>query len=322
MKVLITGITGFVGSHLAEYILDNFSQIEIHGLKRHRSKMENIEHLDGKLRLHDCDIKDAHNVYFIIEEVKPDFIFHLAAQSYVPTSWEAPAETLHTNIIGQTNLFEAVRKFRAGGYDPVIQIAGSSEEYGLVFEKEIPIREDNPLRPLSPYAVSKVTQDYLAYQYFKTYGLRTIRTRAFNHSGPRRGEVFVDSNFAKQIALIEKGKKEPVISVGNLEAVRDFTDVRDIVIAYWLSVKKCKPGEVYNISSGKGWRIKDVLTSLIKMSTKQEIKIKQDPQRMRPSDNPILVGDSSKFRKETGWRPKISYEETLQAMLDYWRERV
>ena len=215
-----------------------------------------------------------------------------------------------------------MKKFHAGGYDPIIQIAGSSEEYGLVYENELPIKETNPLRPLSPYAVSKVSQDYLGYQYFKTYGLRIIRTRAFNHSGPRRGEVFVDSNFAKQVAKIEIGKQQPVIKVGNLEAIRDFTDVRDVVVAYWLATEKCEPGEVYNISSGQGWAIKDVLNKLVELSKRDDIKIEADPARMRPSDNPILIGDSTRFRQVTGWQPKITYEQTLKDMLDFWRQRV
>ena len=323
MKILITGITGFVGSHLAEYILDNFPDVELHGIKRWRSKTENVDHLDGKITYHECDIKDAHNVYEVIEKVKPDKIFHLAAQSYVPASWESPAETFSTNVVGQANLFEAVKKFRTGGYDPVILIACSSEEYGKVLPDEVPIKETNPLRPLSPYAVSKTAQDYMGYQYHQSFGLKIIRTRAFNHSGPRRGEVFVDSNFAKQIAEIETGKRNPVIMVGNLDAVRDFTDVRDIVRAYWIATEKCQPGQVYNICSGKGIRIKDMLENLVKLSKREDIKIEKDPKRMRPSDVPILIGDCSRFRKVTSWKPEIDYlTDTLKDTLDYWRERV
>lgn len=323
MKVLITGITGFVGSHLADNILANFPEVELHGLKRWRSDMSNIRHIENRLKLHECDIKDAHNLYEVIGRIQPDKIFHLAAQSYVPASWESPAETLHTNIVGQANLFEAVRKFRMSGYDPVMQIAGSSEEYGQVQPQELPIKEDNPLRPLSPYAVSKVAQDYHGYQYHKSYGLRIIRTRAFNHSGPRRGHLFVDSNFAKQIAEIEKGIRPPEIRVGNLEAIRDFSDVRDVVEAYWLATEKCVPGEIYNISSGQGHKIQDVLNKLVELSTLKDIKIVQDPERMRPSDVPVLVGDSSKFRQATGWKPRYDYlHQTLKDTLDFWRERV
>lgn len=323
MKILITGITGFVGSHLADYVLENYPQVEIHGIRRWRSNVDNIKHLENKVIFHDCDIKDANNVYKIIEQVRPDKIFHLAAQSFVPTSWEAAAETLNNNIIGECNIFEAIRKFKVSGYDPIITIAGSSEEYGLVYPNEVPIKETNPLCPLSPYAVSKIGQDYLAYQYWQSYKIRSIRTRAFNHTGPRRGEVFVSSNFAKQVAEIEKGVREPIIKVGNLEAIRDFTDVRDVVRAYWLAAEKCQAGEVYNICSGKGYKIKEVLDKLISFNKIKEIKVILDPQRMRPSDVPILIGDHSKFSEETGWQPEISFlDKTLKDLLDYWRERI
>ncbi len=317
MKVLITGITGFVGSHLADFLLEK-GDIEVYGIERWRSRTENIEHIKDRITLMGCDIRDASSVKKLIEKIKPDKIFHLAAQSFVPTSWHAPQETLTTNIIGELNVFEAVREL---GINPVIQIAGSSEEYGLVEENELPVKESNPLRPLSPYAVSKVGQDLLGYQYYKSYGLNIIRTRGFNHSGPRRGEVFVCSDFAKQIAKIEKKKQEPIIYVGNLEAIRDFTDVRDMVKAYWLATEKGKPGEVYNICSGKGYRIKEVLDILLSI-TKEKIKIKRDPKRMRPSDVPVLIGDNTKFRKVTGWKPEIPFEKTLEDLLNYWRERV
>jgi GDP-4-dehydro-6-deoxy-D-mannose reductase len=248
----------------------------------------------------------------------PEKIFHLAAQSFVGTSFHAPQETLTTNIIGQLNILEAVRSL---GINPYVMIAGSSEEYGLVYENELPIKETNPLRPLSPYAVSKVTQDLLGYQYFKSYGLNVVITRAFNHTGRRRGEPFVSSNFSKQIAMIEKGKQEPIIHAGNLEAIRDFNDVRDIVKAYWLSLEKCKPGEVYNICSGKGYKIKEVLGILLSL-TKVKVKITQDPDRLRPSDVPVLIGDSTKFRAATGWHPEIPFEKTLQDLLNFWRENV
>jgi len=316
MKVLITGITGFVGSHLADFLLVK-GNIEVYGIERWRSRTENIEHIKDKITLMGCDIRDASSVKKLIEKIKPDKIFHLAAQSFVPTSWHAPQETLTTNIIGELNVFEAVRELKM---NPFIQIAGSSEEYGLIKENELPIKETNLLRPLSPYAVSKVGQDLLGYQYYKSYGLNIIRTRGFNHSGPRRGEVFVCSDFAIQIAKIEKKKQEPVIHVGNLEAIRDFTDVRDMVKAYWLATEKGKPGEVYNICSGKGYKIKKVLDILLSL-TKEKIEIRQDPKRMRPSDVPVLVGDSAKFRKATGWKPEIPFEKTLEDLLNYWRER-
>ena len=325
MKVLITGITGFVGSHLADYILANFSEAEVFGIKRWRSKTENIEHLKDKVKFCECDIKDAHNVYEVIDEIRPDRIFHLAAQSYVPASWDSPVETLTINIVGQANILEAVKKIKSKekDYDPVILIAGSSEEYGLVHPDEVPIKETNPLRPLSPYGVSKVCQDLLGFQYWHSYKIKVIRSRAFNHSGPRRGEVFVDSNFAQQIAKIEKGKQEPVIKVGNLEAKRDFTDVRDIVKAYWLATDKCEPGEAYNICLEKTYSIQEVLDKLISLSTKKDIKVEQDPERMRPSDVPLLGGDCTRFKEATGWQPEIDYlNQTLEDMLNYWRERV
>lgn len=317
MRVLITGITGFVGSHLADYCLTK-PDVEVYGTIRWRSKRDNIYHIEDKINLHECDIKDAVSVQNMLKKVKPHYIFHLAAQSFVPTSWHAPAETLNTNIIGEVNLFEAVRDL---GLDPIIQVAGSSEEYGLADENELPITEENPLRPLSPYAVSKIAQDFLGYQYYKSYGIRVIRTRAFNHTGPRRGEVFVVSNFAKQIAEIEAKIKEPVIKVGNLKSRRDFTDVRDMVKAYWLAVENCKPGEVYNISSGKATSIKEILNKLIKMS-EVEIRVAKDPERMRPSDVDVLIGDSTKFRELTGWKPEIPFQKTLEDTLNYWREKV
>jgi GDP-4-dehydro-6-deoxy-D-mannose reductase len=317
MKILITGVTGFTGSHLAEFVLSQ-KKADLFGIERWRSRDENIEHMKDKINIFEADIKDASSMLRLLDKIRPDRIFHLAAQTFVPTSWHAPAETLTTNIIGQLNIFEAIRELKI---NPVIQIACSSEEYGLVREDELPITEENPLRPLSPYGVSKVGQDLLGYQYWKSYGLKVIRTRGFNHTGPRRGEVFVLSTFARQIALIENNLQEPVIKVGNLKAKRDFTDVRDMVRAYWLATEKCEPGEVYNICSGTAYQIEKVLNMLIDMST-EKISIKQDEKRMRPSDVPVLVGDPSKFRKQTGWDVEIPIEKTLGDLLDYWRHRI
>ena len=315
MRALITGITGFAGSHLAEYLLADHPDVEVFGLYRWRSRMENIEHVRSKVKLLECDLRDYTSVHAALTASRPDYIFHLAAQSFVPSSWTAPNETLTTNVNGQTNLFEAIR---ALGLDPVVQIACSSEQYGLVLPDEVPIKETNPLRPLSPYAVSKVTQDYLGYQYFMSYGLKAIRTRGFNHTGPRRGHVFVTSNFCSQVAAIELGLQEPVIRVGNLDAVRDFTDVRDMVRAYWLAVTKGKPGEVYNIATGQGIVIRELLDMIIGMA-QVEVKIETDPARLRPSDVEILIGDSSKFRADTGWEPQIPFEQTVRDLLDHWR---
>ena len=243
MNVLITGITGFAGSHLAEYILAHHPDVQVHGIIRWRSRMDNVAGILGKVELHEADLKDFVSLKKVLAVCRPERIFHLAAQSFVPTSWRLPAETFMINAVGQINLFEAALDLKL---DPRIQIAGSSEEYGMVHPDEVPMKETNPLRPLSPYAVSKVAQDLLGYQYFKSYGLKVIRTRGFNHTGPRRGDVFVTSNFSKQVAEIEKGKREPVIHVGNLDALRDFTDVRDMVRAYWLAAEKGEPGDVYN----------------------------------------------------------------------------
>jgi GDP-4-dehydro-6-deoxy-D-mannose reductase len=315
-RVLVTGVTGFAGSHLVDYMLTR-NDCQIFGIQRWRSRTENIEHFADKITLLECDLRDATSTRDALEKVRPDWIFHLAAQSFVPTSWTAPTESLTTNILGQVNLFEAVRHI---GLKCRIQLACSSEEYGMVLAGEVPIKETNPLRPLSPYAVSKVTQDLLGYQYWMSWKVDSVRTRGFNHEGPRRGPVFVASDFAKQIADIEKGRKAPVLSVGNLEAKRDFTDVRDMVKGYWLSLEKCEPGEVYNICSGKAWSIQEVLDLLLSM-TKTRIEVKQDPARLRPSDVPVLLGDNSKFVKATGWKPTIPFEQTLRDMLEYWRAR-
>jgi GDP-4-dehydro-6-deoxy-D-mannose reductase len=318
MRVLITGITGFAGSHLAEYILANKPEVKVFGLVRWRSRMDNVLGIRDKVELHEADLKDYISLKKCLKDIKPDFIFHLAAQSFVPTSWRLPAETLSINAVGQVHLFEAVLDL---GLTPRIQVAGSSEEYGQVNPDEIPMKETNALRPLSPYAVSKVAQDMLGYQYFRSYGLHVVRTRGFNHTGPRRGDVFVTSNFAKQIAEIEAKKKPAVIYVGNLEAKRDFTDVRDMVRAYWLSLEKGQAGEVYNIGTGRAYAMQEVLDMLLSLS-KVKVKVEVDPARLRPSDVPILLPDCSKFVSLTGWKPTIPFTKTLEDLLDYWRERV
>jgi GDP-4-dehydro-6-deoxy-D-mannose reductase len=318
MRVLITGITGFAGSHLAEYILTNHADAVVFGTVRWRSRMDNIAQIQDKVRLIEADLKDMVSLRAALAESKPDRIFHLAAQSFVPTSWTCPSETFATNAIGEINLFEAVR---ALDLKPRIQVAGSSEEYGQVFSDEIPMKETNPLRPLSPYAVSKVAQDLLAFQYYKSYGLRTVRTRGFNHTGPRRGDVFVTSSFAKQIAEIEKKKRPPIIYVGNLEAKRDFTDVRDMVRAYWLALEKGVEGEVYNIGRGQAFSMQEVLDLLMSLS-RAKMEVKVDPARLRPSDVPVLLSDSTKFVSLTGWRPMIPFKQTIVDLLNYWRERV
>lgn len=314
-RILITGITGFAGSHLADYCLAH-GETDLHGIMRWRSRTENVEHLYGKVEFHECDLRDAASTFEIIDRIRPEYIFHLAAQSYVPTSWRAPSESLSTNVLGQLNIFEAVRKT---GLECRIQLACSSEEYGMVHEDEVPITEDNPFRPLSPYGVSKVSQDLLGYQYYMSYGTDVVRTRGFNHTGPRRGPVFVCSDFAKQIVDIERGKKDPIIHVGNLDAKRDFTDVRDMVRGYYLALEKGKAGEAYNICQEKCWTMREVLDMLLEHSD-VKIKVEVDPDRLRPSDVPILLGDCSKFRADTGWKPEIPFEQTLKDIVDYWRE--
>jgi GDP-4-dehydro-6-deoxy-D-mannose reductase len=316
VRVLVTGVTGFAGSHLVDFMIGK-PGIEIFGLYRWRSPMDNIQHALDKIQLRECDLRDAFSVRDVIEEVRPDRIFHLAAQSFVPTSWTAPTESLMTNIIGQLNIFEAVRKT---GIQPLIQLACSSEEYGLVHDHELPITEDNPLRPLSPYAVSKVGQDLLGYQYFMSYHLPIIRTRGFNHEGPRRPPVFVLSDFARQVAEIERGVRAPVLKVGNLDAQRDFTDVRDMVRGYWLALEKGRPGEVYNLCSGKSYSVRQVVDLLLGFS-EVKIKVEQDPRRLRPSDVPVLRGDCTKFTRETAWQPEIPFEQTVEDLLAYWRVR-
>lgn len=315
-RALVTGITGFAGSHLAELLLKE--GFEVYGTTRPRSKTEHIDHIQDKLKLYDADLVDSHSIYTVLSEVKPDYVFHLAAQAFVPTSWSSPATTMEANVIGTIHVFEAVRRAKI---NPVIQIACSSEEYGLVHREETPIKETNDLRPLSTYAVSKVAMDYLGYQYFKSYGMRIIRTRGFNHTGPRQGDVYVCSTFAKQIAMVEAGKRDPVIKVGNLDSFRDFTDVRDMVRAYLVSMDSCEPGEVYNICSETTWQIKKVLELLLSMS-KVKITTQEDPDRMRPSDVELLLGDSAKFREKTGWKAEIPFKQTMEDLLNYWRERV
>jgi GDP-4-dehydro-6-deoxy-D-mannose reductase len=318
VRVLITGVTGFVGSHLAEYALARGA--EVWGSCRWRSKTENIDHMRDKLHLVECDLRDLSSVQHLVEQAAPDYIVHLAAQSFVASSWHTPAETLYTNSVSQVNLLEAIRPRKADA--PRFLAIGSSEEYGQVFDDELPIRETNPLRPLSPYAVSKVTQDLMGYQYFQSYGMPIIRTRAFNHEGPRRGDVFVTSNFARQVAEIEAGKRPPVIHVGNLKARRDYTDVRDIVHGYWRLLEAGDAGDVYNLCTGRAWAISEVLDFMLAHSRVPGIATKEDPARLRPSDVPVLLGDATKIEKAVGWKPRIPFEQTLADTLDYWRKRM
>jgi len=315
-RALITGASGFVGSHLIEYL--HSKGYEVYGTIRWRSRLEFIDTMRDKVKLVEADLMDFQSLLTIMKDIQPDQVYHLAAQSFVPTSWVVPSKTMSVNAVGQINLLEAIRH---ADIDPRIQIAGSSEEYGMVKPEETPITEDQPLRPLSPYGVSKVAQDLLGYQYHQSYGMKIVRTRGFNHTGNRRGEVFVTSNFAKQIVEVEKKLRDPVIHTGDLSAVRDFTHVKDMVRGYRLALEKGKPGEVYNLCTGKGVSIKEMLDLLVSMA-KVKVTTKVDPDRLRPSDVPLLIGDNSKMKKATGWEPKISFKETMHHTLEYWRERV
>ncbi|MFH1995684.1 MAG: GDP-mannose 4,6-dehydratase [Candidatus Omnitrophota bacterium] len=318
MRILITGITGFVGSHLAEFLCGLDEEHEIFGLCRWRSPRDNVGHIYKRVRFLEGDICDLGSLIRHFSAVKPDIIFHLAAQSYVLTSFNSPVQTLWTNAIGTTNLLEAVR---ICGLDPVIHVCSSSEVYGQVAESDVPIREDCPFRPASPYAVSKVAEDMVAYQYWISHKLKTIRTRMFTHTGPKRGDVFAMSFFAKQIAAAELGLRKPVISVGNLESIRTFCDVRDAVRAYWILVNTCPPGEVYNIGGERTMTVGDALGLMMSMaSVKCEIQV--DPQLIRPSDVTRQVPCTDKFRQATGWKPEIPIEKTFQDLLTYWKEEL
>ena len=320
MRVLITGITGFVGSHLADYVLSEHPDTQVFGTKRWRSPMDNIKHTEDRLELYDCDLRDLSSLINTISRAKPDVVFHLAAQSYVKTSYSAPADTMETNVVGTINLLEAIRICQL---DPIIHVCSSSEVYGQVTDQDLPITENCPLRPVSPYGVSKVGQDMAAYMYHQAYGLKTIRSRMFTHSGPRRGEVFVDSFFCQQIARIEHGLQEPVLRVGNLESVRTFCDVRDTVRAYWLLAHECPPGEVYNIGGATTLTIREMLDLLLEATTYTgKIGVKVDPDLLRPADVTLQVPSSDKFKAATGWEPQIPYRKTLSDMLNYWRDKV
>lgn len=320
-KILITGITGFVGSHLAEYYLKQKDVKCIIGLVRRRSSLDNINHLfpspHGGLSLVDGDITDAHSVEKVIKENQPDIIHHLAAQSFVKASWIYPIRTFEVNVLGTINLFEAIRKHSP---QSIVHIASSSEIYGIPTAQQL-ITENMLPRPISPYGVSKLAADRLGFQYYKSYEMKIIITRAFNHSGPRRGAEFAESSFCRQIALIENGKQESEIKVGNLESHRDYTDVRDICEAYDLAVQKCMLGIPYNICSGETHKMEKILDIILSLARKKDIKITVDQNRLRPSDLVYLRGSYDKFNLATNWRPKISLTIMLHDLLDYWREK-
>lgn len=315
MRALITGINGFVGGHLADHLLAS-GDWQVWGVGRQPAL--GLDHLHKHVTYLSADLEQQEAAEHILERARPDAIFHLAGQAFVPLSFEQPEATLATNIFSQLNIFLGIIKLKL---DAIVLVAGSNEAYGRVRPEDLPVNENTPLQPVSPYAVSKVAQDMLALQYHLSHGIKTIRARPFNHIGPRQNDRFAASSFAHQIALIEAGKQEPVLRVGNLTAERDFTDVRDMVRAYRLAVLHGMPGAVYNIGSGRAVSLQTILDTLLSHSSAR-IEVQTDPARMRPVDVPLVVCDSSSFRAATGWQPEIALEQTLHDMLEEWREEL
>ena len=325
-NVLITGVTGMVGSHLADYLLEK-TDWNIYGLCRWRSPLENVEHLlplanhkSSRIKFINADLNDYSSLIKAVEVSKPNFIFHLAAQSYPLTSFVEANITLDTNIIGTYNLLNAVKQLKV---NPLIHVCSSSEVFGRVKKEDLPIDENCSYHPASPYAISKVGTDLIGRYFYEAFKLRVLITRMFTHTGPRRGDVFAESSFAKQIAMIELKKSKPIIKVGNLNSLRTFADVRDAVHAYYLLLtKNPKPGEVYNIGGTYSCTIKEMLNFLISLSKVKNIRIIQDPDRIRPIDADLQVPNTKKFMDITGWKPKISFQKTMIDLLDYWRIKV
>lgn len=315
MRIFVTGITGMIGSHLADFLATQ-KNLEIYGFVRPESSGKNISHLRGKVKLLTGRMEDSQTVYSALKKSSPDVIFHLAAQSSPFRSWQDPIGTFNVNVNGTIYLLEAKNKLKI---NPITYIACSSAAYGYVSPNEIPIKESRQLRPLSPYGVSKAAQEMLGIQYFENYKQKNIMGRFFNQIGPRQDASYAVQSFCKQVVQIEKGVQEPVITVGNLSTRRDFLDVRDGVRAIWALTKKGKCGEVYHICSGKSPTIKQVLDLIISKS-KVKVKVHQDKKLLRPSDEPILQGDNSKLKKDTGWNPIYPLSDTINAMLNYWRE--
>lgn len=312
-RVLVTGIAGFAGSHLAERLA---GANELWGVCLD-SNVANLSGVKG-LNLVECDLLDYGRVVELVRKVRPERVYHLAAQSIPSLSFSHPGETLRTNIFSTLNLFEALVDSCP---DATILNIGSGDEYGDVAADELPVSERSELRPLNPYAVSKVTQDLLAFQYWRTKGLKAVRARPFNHFGPRQADTFVTAEFARQIAEIEAGiRRDKVLKVGNLEAAKDFLDVRDMVAAYEILAERGAPGEVYNICSGKAWKIGEIARMLVALST-ERVEIAEDPSKRRPTDAAAIYGDASRVRS-LGWSPRYSMEESLGSLLEYWRERV
>jgi GDP-mannose 4,6-dehydratase len=325
-NVLITGITGMVGSHLADFLLKN-TDWKIYGLARWNDSLENIEHLSEQINAKERielvygDLNDLASLISTVNKTKPDYVFHLAAQSYPQTSFDSPIETLQTNILGTTNLLEALR---GSNYkNAIIHICSSSEVFGRVPKEKLPIDEECSFHPASPYAISKVGTDLVGRYYAEAYGMTIMTTRMFTHTGPRRGDVFSESTFSKQIAMIEAGLQEPKIYVGNLDSLRTYADVRDAVKAYYMLVTiNPTPGEYYNIGGEYTCKIADMLNFLINQSTVSNIEIVIDPERLRPIDADLQIPDTTKFRNHTGWKPEYTFEQTMNDLLQYWRDRV
>lgn len=322
---LITGISGFAGSHLAEYLLTNVPGLQLHGITQ-SGGLQNLSQVANHpdLTLHKLDLEEPAAVIKLLSEIQPDYIFHLAARSQPGLSVKNPALFINTNISVALNLFSAAQQTGLTEKCRILNI-GSGDQYGFLTPQDIPVRETAPFRPGNPYAVSKIAQEMLGYQHFRSYGSQIINLRVFNHLGPRLSAELAAGTFARQIARAEAGQSEPVIRVGNLEAYRDFTDVRDIVRAYWLAVAAnepgCVAGEVYNLCSGQAYKIATLLEKLVALA-KLPVKIELDPARLRPSDVPLIRGDFSKFAASTGWQPQISLEKSLADLLDYWRAKV
>jgi GDP-4-dehydro-6-deoxy-D-mannose reductase len=315
MRLLITGINGFVGGHLAEHLIA-CSAGDVWGLARQPALA--LPQLRGRVQLVAADLGELDQVIAALASVRPDVIFHLAGQSNVPRSFADPAQTLTTNVLAQLHLFQAALRLKQ---NPLFLIACSNEIYGRVAPEDLPLDEQTPLRPVNPYAVSKAAQDLLAYQYHISHNLRAIRLRLFNHIGPRQSEQFVASAFAVQIARIEAARQEPLLRVGDLAAERDFTDVRDIARAYALAAQYGEPGQAYNIGSGRTVSIRWLLDTLLAFSTR-DIAVEPDPVRMRPADVPRVVCDNRRFRERAAWAPQIPLEQTLYDILEYWRAHV
>ena len=315
MRVLITGVTGFVGSYLADALIDDPAQ-KLFGVIRDPEKLR--PGLQGQLTCYVGDLESESFVYHVLKEVQPQVIYHLAGQAFVPTAWSHPWQTFQTNVLPQLNLFKSLIDLNLR---PRFLSVSSAKVYGQVAESHMPIKEDAPLWPDSPYGVSKATQDLMAHQYYLSHHMPIIRVRPFNHIGPRQAAHFVTATFAQQIALAEAGRSEPVIQVGNLTVQRDFTDVRDVVRAYRLLIEKGLAGEAYNIASGKAIAIEQILNKLLNLST-IEIQVVQDEARMRPADQPVSYGDIKKIARDVGWQPDISLDDSLNDILAYWRQQV